>query len=122
MLTRPQGESETGSRLAARIELSLYRSLDVHLVTPKEPNEIDTVLEKLFQQKSWSLARIGAADVVPGYRKFFRQLAASAVGRDFLHVSRLEVGDMWAPTNVGLSFRKQAALCEVRGAKLNVDK
>lgn len=80
---------------------------EVHLVTPSEPNEIDAVLEKLFQQKSWSLAQIGAANVVanPGYRIFFRRLAKSSTG-NFLHVSRLEVGNTWAATNVGLIFHR----------------
>ena len=80
---------------------------EVRLVTPDAPDEIIAVLEKLFQQKSWSLARIGAADVFanPGHRNFFRELAASVPPAGFLHISRLEVGDMWAATNLGLIFR-----------------
>lgn len=99
----------SGRRKADRNRMrGLAKFGEVRLITPEAPDEITAVLEKLFQQKSRSLARKGAGDMFsnPGYQSFFRHLAASAVDPSFLHVSRLDVGNIWAATNVGLVFRR----------------
>ena len=55
-------------------------------------------------QKSKAFAAMGVTDIfaLPGHREFYHALASQ---RDFVHVSRLDVGAQTAAANLGLVFR-----------------
>jgi CelD/BcsL family acetyltransferase involved in cellulose biosynthesis len=76
---------------------------EVRFVTPEAADTSET-LDTLIRQKSRAFARMGVPDLFarPGHVAFFRELAAS---RDFVHISRLDVGATQAAINFGLTFR-----------------
>ena len=78
----------------------------VRFITPQYRSEIERTMAVLFEQKGRSLARMGVADIFdhPGWRTFFLDLAGNPRTRDLVHVSRLDVGPVWAAINLGLSF------------------
>jgi CelD/BcsL family acetyltransferase involved in cellulose biosynthesis len=74
---------------------------EVRFVTPDDtPQTLDT----LIHQKSRAFARMGVPDLFarPGHVAFFHEIASS---RDFVHISRLDVGTTQAAVNLGLTFR-----------------
>jgi CelD/BcsL family acetyltransferase involved in cellulose biosynthesis len=79
---------------------------EVRFVTPDTPAATEDTLSALFSQKSKSFARTGISDIFvrPGWADFYRQVATGPLGRQLVHVSRLEVGDTLAATNFGLIF------------------
>jgi CelD/BcsL family acetyltransferase involved in cellulose biosynthesis len=79
---------------------------EVRFVTPDAGADILCTLDTLMRQKARSLARMGVADPFarPGYADFYRALATGAATRNLAHVSRLDVGDCTAATNLGLVF------------------
>jgi CelD/BcsL family acetyltransferase involved in cellulose biosynthesis len=79
---------------------------EVRFVTPDTPAAVEETLWTLFSQKSKAFARMGVPDIFarPGWTGFFRQMAADPLGRQLVHVSRIEVGDTLAATNFGLIF------------------
>jgi CelD/BcsL family acetyltransferase involved in cellulose biosynthesis len=80
---------------------------EVRFVRPEQPQEAERSIETLMEQKSRAFVRMGAANIFtpPGRREFFLDLAANPRLRDLVHVSRLDVGDLWAAINLGLNFR-----------------
>jgi CelD/BcsL family acetyltransferase involved in cellulose biosynthesis len=70
-------------------------------------DDIAHTLETLIEQKSRSFARMGVEDLFarPGYREFYRDIAANSAARELTHVSRLDVGSTIAAVNLGLRFR-----------------
>jgi CelD/BcsL family acetyltransferase involved in cellulose biosynthesis len=76
---------------------------EVRFVTPDAADTAAT-LDTLIRQKSRAFARMGVPDLFarPGHAAFFHEIAAS---RDFVHISRLDVGAAQAAVNLGLTFR-----------------
>jgi len=79
---------------------------DICFVTATDPEESRRTAETLMRQKSRWLARRGIADLFArdGYREFFLDLATNPRTRQFVHVSRVEVGTTVAAANLGLVF------------------
>jgi CelD/BcsL family acetyltransferase involved in cellulose biosynthesis len=80
---------------------------EVRFVDVNNTDDIARTLATLFSQKSRSFARMGVEDqfAQPGRRDFFLAAATDPALRDVVHVSRLDVGDTMAATNVGLKSR-----------------
>jgi CelD/BcsL family acetyltransferase involved in cellulose biosynthesis len=76
---------------------------EVRFVTP-DAADTGATLDTLIHQKSRAFARMGVPDLFgrPGHATFFHELAAA---RDFVHISRLDVGATQAACNFGLTFR-----------------
>jgi len=76
---------------------------EVRFVTPEAADTSQT-LDTLIHQKSRAFARMGVPDLFArsGHVAFFREIAAA---RDFVHISRLDVGATQAAVNLGLTFR-----------------
>jgi CelD/BcsL family acetyltransferase involved in cellulose biosynthesis len=76
---------------------------DVRFVTP-DATETPQTLDTLIHQKSRAFARMGVPDLFArrGHAAFFHEIAAA---RDFVHISRLDVGATQAAVNLGLTFR-----------------
>jgi CelD/BcsL family acetyltransferase involved in cellulose biosynthesis len=67
-------------------------------------------LDTLIEQKSGLLGRMGVENIFQraGYPEFYRALATDPEARrDFVHVSRLDVGDVIGATNLALRFRER---------------
>jgi CelD/BcsL family acetyltransferase involved in cellulose biosynthesis len=79
---------------------------EIRFVTPQARDEIARTLETLIEQKSRAFARMGVANIFApaGRREFFLDLATNPRLRDLVHVSRLDVGPLWAAINLGLTF------------------
>jgi CelD/BcsL family acetyltransferase involved in cellulose biosynthesis len=80
---------------------------EVRFVTPQDRNEIMPTVELLMEQKAGSFARMGVANMFarPGWSEFFAAVAIDERSRHLIHVSRLDVGPVWAAINLGLVFR-----------------
>ena len=80
---------------------------DVKFVNPETSAELALTLDALIQQKGKSFARMGVANIFerPGYAAFFRELATAPRMRSLVHLSRLDVGEIWAAVNLGLTYR-----------------
>ena len=80
---------------------------EVHFVTPRDTGEIARTLDTLMAQKAKSFARMGVGNIFerPGCREFFIDIATNACTRSLTHVSRLDVGEIAAAINLGLTFR-----------------
>lgn len=85
---------------------------DVELIAPREPAQIERILETLFTQKSESFARKGISDLFarPGYREFFRDLAIAPHTRDWVHVSALTAGPTLAATSLSMEHGRHSSL------------
>jgi CelD/BcsL family acetyltransferase involved in cellulose biosynthesis len=114
-LARLQGDWEsfyTGKRSSAtrRRDRSKRKHLaehgEIRMLTPTNDGEIIRTIETLIRQKSGALARIGAADLFarPGVREFYLDLATNPRTRERVHVSRLEIGETLASTNLGFQY------------------
>jgi CelD/BcsL family acetyltransferase involved in cellulose biosynthesis len=80
---------------------------EVRFVDVTDKDDATRTLETLFEQKSRAFARMGVDDLFarPGRRDFFLAIATDPAMRETVHVSRLDVGNVAAATNVGLRFR-----------------
>ena len=80
---------------------------EVRFVEAEADDDVARTLATLIAQKSRAFARMGVDDLFarPGYREFYLAMATDPGLRATVHVSRLEVGDIVAATNVGLRFR-----------------
>ena len=80
---------------------------EIRLVEPDENMAAAHVLKTLIEQKSRVFTRRGVENFFmrPGYRDFYLGLVTDPAARDFVHVSRLDVGETIAATNLGLQFR-----------------
>jgi CelD/BcsL family acetyltransferase involved in cellulose biosynthesis len=79
----------------------------LQFITPTEFDEIAQSVDKLIAQKTLSFARMGAQNIFerPGWSAFYRALASDPGARDFVHVSRLDVGSTAGAINLGLIFQ-----------------
>src|SRR5262245_15272700 len=77
---------------------------EVRFVNAGGSASLAPTLDTLMEQKARTFARMGVQNLFarPGHRDFFLALAANAP--DLVHVSRLDVGAVWAAVNLGLSF------------------
>lgn len=80
---------------------------EVRFVNPASASDISATLDALIAQKTRSFASMGVANLFarPGRREFFHDLATGEPTRELVHVSRLDVGSVWAAVNLGLQFR-----------------
>ncbi len=80
---------------------------EVRMVTPADQTEIAKTFDGLVEQKSAALARMGVSNLFaePGVRDFYFDLATNARTHGFVHVSKLEVGNCQASTNLGFEHR-----------------
>jgi len=80
---------------------------EVKFVNPDTSAELALTLDALVRQKGKSFVRMGVPNIFerPGYAAFFQELATAPRMRPLVHLSRLDVGDIWAATNLGLTFR-----------------
>ena len=102
------GKRSSATRRRDRTKLNrLAAHGEVSFVEPDEPGDIERTLETLFDQKARSFARMGVRDLFsrPGHRDFYLDIALNPALRDTVHVSRLQVGDEIAATNLGLTMR-----------------
>ena len=84
----------------------LSESGEVKFVSAESPDGKLATFSTLVEQKSATFARYGINNLFtrPGYLDFYRDLASNPATRDFVHISRLEVGADIAATNLGLVF------------------
>jgi CelD/BcsL family acetyltransferase involved in cellulose biosynthesis len=82
---------------------------ELRFVTSSTPAAIEETLAILFAQKARTFAKMGVANIFerPGWADFFRNIAKNPANLDLVHVSRLEVGDQVAATNLGLVFGRK---------------
>lgn len=80
---------------------------EVRMVTPEDPAEIAATLATLIDQKRRAFARMGVSDIFARahQRDFYLDLATNPRTRELVHVSRLQVGELFAAINFGLAFR-----------------
>jgi D-aspartate ligase len=79
---------------------------DIRFATAADADETRRTLAILMEQKARSLARKGIADIFapPGHREFYLDLATNPRLRDFVHVSRVEIGPLCAAANFGVVY------------------
>ena len=79
---------------------------EVRYVEPQETDALTETVTTLFEQKSRAFARMGVQDLFAhsGHCAFYLALATEPRARDFVHVSRLDVGATKAAVNLGLRF------------------
>jgi CelD/BcsL family acetyltransferase involved in cellulose biosynthesis len=97
----------SGTRRRDRTKLKrLGEYGDVRYVIPQDRGEIERSLDLLIEQKARSFARMGVANMFarPGWSEFFAAVATDPRMRNFVHISRLDVGSCWAAINLGLVF------------------
>jgi CelD/BcsL family acetyltransferase involved in cellulose biosynthesis len=103
---RAKRSSETRRRDRTKLK-RLSEFGDVRMVTPDQLDDIARTLQVLVEQKTKQFARMGVANIFarPGCLEFFFDLATNPRTRSLVHVSRLEVGPIWAAVNLGLTDR-----------------
>lgn len=79
---------------------------EIKFITCAEPPDARRTLETLMEQKSRLLAHKGIADIFarPGWRQFFLDIASNPSTRAFVHVSRIQIGEVCAAANFGVVF------------------
>lgn len=79
----------------------------VQMITPESDEDLRNTFDGLVEQKSAALARMGVHNLFadPGVRDFYLDLAAGERSRPFVHVSKLQIGDCQASTNLGFEHR-----------------
>jgi CelD/BcsL family acetyltransferase involved in cellulose biosynthesis len=84
----------------------LSESGDVKFISAESADDALATLKILVEQKTASFARQGINNLFarPGYLDFYRDVAGNPATRDFVHISRLEIGKDIAATNLGLIF------------------
>jgi CelD/BcsL family acetyltransferase involved in cellulose biosynthesis len=77
---------------------------EVRFVTAETDQDIAGTLDTLIAQKSQAFNKMGVPDLFakPGHRAFFHAVATDPSARGLIHVSRLDVGQTPAATNLGL--------------------
>jgi CelD/BcsL family acetyltransferase involved in cellulose biosynthesis len=101
------GKRSSSTRRRDRTKLKKLGDLGaVRFVNPDE-SELGKTLDTLVQQKTRSFARMGVGNLFakPGHAAFYQELATAPQLRALVHMSRLDVGDIWAAVNLGLTFR-----------------
>jgi CelD/BcsL family acetyltransferase involved in cellulose biosynthesis len=80
---------------------------EVRFVTPEGVDDLAATLGTLIEQKSQSFAAMGVGNIFeqPGHYAFYDTLATDPALRNFVHVSRLDVGAQTVAANLGLVFR-----------------
>ena len=75
------------------------------LVCPEDAAGICASVDLLMEQKGQRFAQMGVSNLFekPGHAAFYRAIAQDE--RELVHVSKLQVGDKIAATNLGLTFR-----------------
>jgi CelD/BcsL family acetyltransferase involved in cellulose biosynthesis len=98
--------SSATRKTARKKQRQLEENGVVQLVEIQHPADAERTLDALVSQKSRFFARLGVENIFerPGYRDFYLDLTTDPKTRDFVHMSRLEVGPTIAATNVGLQF------------------
>jgi CelD/BcsL family acetyltransferase involved in cellulose biosynthesis len=78
---------------------------ELRVVMPTDPEDRQSVLGLIFEQKSKSFARQGVCSLfdLPGHTDFYRFVAAKA--DRLIHISRLDVGSTCVAATLGLRFR-----------------
>ena len=89
---------------AKRRHMSEYG--EIRFITATEADDARRTLETLIDQKHRAFARRGIRDIFtrPGLREFFLDLASNPKIRHRFHISRVEVGDIWAAANFAILF------------------
>lgn len=89
---------------AKRRHLSEYG--EIRFVNSANADDARSMVDTLMQQKSRSFARKGITDVFArsGCREFLLDLAANPKTRHLIHISRVEIGTIWAAVNFGIVF------------------
>jgi CelD/BcsL family acetyltransferase involved in cellulose biosynthesis len=84
----------------------LSESGEVKLVSAAGADDALATLAVLVEQKTATFARHGINNLFArsGYLDFYRDIAGNPATRDFVHISRLDVGKEIAATNLGLVF------------------
>jgi CelD/BcsL family acetyltransferase involved in cellulose biosynthesis len=84
----------------------LSESGEVKFVSTETADDKLSTFATLVEQKTATFARHGISNLFarPGYLDFYRDLAGNPATRDFVHISRLDVGSEIAATNLGLVF------------------
>ncbi len=79
---------------------------EVRFVTAQDAAESTRTMQTLIEQKSKAFARMGVPNLFerPGHGAFFLDLATNPRTRHLVHVSRLDVGPIFAAVNLGLTF------------------
>jgi len=79
---------------------------DVRFSTVTDADTARRTLAVLMEQKARSLARRGIGDIFapPGHSAFYIDLATNPRLRDFVHVSRVDIGPLCAAANFGVVF------------------
>ena len=77
---------------------------EVRFVTATDRADACRTLEIVMEQKGRALAREGIGDIFapPGHREFFLELAANPATSHLLHISRVQIGNVCAATNLGI--------------------
>ena len=79
---------------------------EVRFASCTDVDDARRTTETLMRQKSRALTRRGISDVFAraGCREFFLDLATNPNTRHLVHISRIEVGTVWAALNLGIVF------------------
>ncbi len=80
---------------------------ETRFITAGDRDGVVRSVDALIDEKRQSYAKLGVANMFeqPGYRDFFIDLATGSRSSRLTHVSRLDVGDITAAANFGLTFR-----------------
>jgi len=80
---------------------------EVKFVSADDSAKVLDTFAVLVEQKTRTFERHGIRNLFsrPGYLEFYRSVAGDPHNRDFVHVSRLDVGNQVAATNLGLVFK-----------------
>jgi CelD/BcsL family acetyltransferase involved in cellulose biosynthesis len=80
---------------------------ETRFITAGDRDDAVRSVDALIDEKRRSYAKLGVANMFerPGYRDFFIDLAVGPRSARLVHVSRLDVGDVTAAANFGLTFR-----------------
>jgi CelD/BcsL family acetyltransferase involved in cellulose biosynthesis len=83
----------------------LAKEGELRVLMPTDPEERQSALRLIFEQKSRSFARQGVRNLFdqPGYSDFYCSVVAKA--DRLIHISRFDVGSTCAAATLGLRFR-----------------
>jgi CelD/BcsL family acetyltransferase involved in cellulose biosynthesis len=80
---------------------------ETRFITAASRDDVVRSVDALIDEKRRSYAKLGVANMFdwPGYRDFFIDLATGVQSARLTHVSRVDVGEMTAAANFGLTYR-----------------
>jgi CelD/BcsL family acetyltransferase involved in cellulose biosynthesis len=80
---------------------------ETRFITAASRDDVLRSVDALIDEKRRSYAKLGVANMFdwPGYRDFFIDLATGVQSARLTHVSRVDVGEMTAAANFGLTYR-----------------